>query len=271
MTHPSVKHITTGVLVAAICALFAIATLPAHAAGATYYVALSGNDTNSGTQAAPFKTIQHAASIAQADDSVVVRAGMYRETVTPAHAGAAGSPIIFEPFPGELVVISGADLITGWTLIGDNVYSASTAAGFNSTINQAEQVFVDRQMLNLAQFPNTTLDQSHRTMVKIASIIADDGKRATVGDPSLSQAAGYWNGATMPVVDADYYLFGTRAALGSAGEWFRDPASNTFDIWTPQSDNPSTHSIEVKKRDYAFDDVLRTYLPVTVGGSAGGC
>ena len=294
--HVSRNRVAAGALVAAVCALLAAATLPAHAAGATYYVALSGDDANSGTQAAPFRTIQKAATVAQAGDTVVVRAGTYRETVTPAHAGTASSPIIFKPSPGERVVVSGADLVTSWTPIAGSIYAASNVAGFSSTSNQAEQVFVDGQMLNLAQFPNTTLDQSHRTMAKLASIIADDGKRATIGDPSLSQAADYWNGATIhfstnlnyqdvtgtivasspgqvtfdytstdgtrPVVDADYYLFGKRAALDAAGEWFRDPSSSTLDIWTPQSDNPVSHTVEVKQRDYAFNLDGKSYITV---------
>jgi hypothetical protein len=50
----------------------------------TYYVAVSGNDTNPGTSSAPFQTLQQAADTALAGDTVVVRDGSYghRDAVT---------------------------------------------------------------------------------------------------------------------------------------------------------------------------------------------
>jgi hypothetical protein len=43
----------------------------------TYYVATTGNDSNSGTQSAPFKTINKAAKVVQAGDTVRVLLGQY--------------------------------------------------------------------------------------------------------------------------------------------------------------------------------------------------
>ena len=43
--------------------------------GVTYYVSTTGKDSNPGTLAAPFLTIQHAANTAAAGDAVQVRAG----------------------------------------------------------------------------------------------------------------------------------------------------------------------------------------------------
>jgi hypothetical protein len=47
------------------------------AAGSTYYVSPDGSDTAAGTEEAPFRTIQRAASLVDAGDTVVVRAGRY--------------------------------------------------------------------------------------------------------------------------------------------------------------------------------------------------
>jgi hypothetical protein len=47
------------------------------AAGSTYYVSPDGSDTAAGTEGAPFRTIQRAASLVDAGDTVVVRAGRY--------------------------------------------------------------------------------------------------------------------------------------------------------------------------------------------------
>jgi hypothetical protein len=46
-------------------------------AASTYYVSLDGSDAAAGTEAAPFRTIQRAASLVDAGDTAVVRAGTY--------------------------------------------------------------------------------------------------------------------------------------------------------------------------------------------------
>src|ERR1051325_1309053 len=72
-----------------------------------YYVATTGNDTNAGTIAQPFRTIQKAASVMVAGDTANIRGGIYRELVRPANSGTPGAPITFQPFNDEAVVISG--------------------------------------------------------------------------------------------------------------------------------------------------------------------
>lgn len=70
-------------------------TQEAQAAGVTYYVdGASGHDTSGdGSSGSPWKTIGKAASVAQAGDTVKIRSGTYRETVTPANSGTAGNYI----------------------------------------------------------------------------------------------------------------------------------------------------------------------------------
>ncbi|MGH9587435.1 MAG: DUF1565 domain-containing protein [Acidobacteriaceae bacterium] len=48
---------------------------PAHAA--SFYVSASGVDSNPGTQAQPFKTLQHAAAEAKPGDTVIVLGVVY--------------------------------------------------------------------------------------------------------------------------------------------------------------------------------------------------
>ena len=45
--------------------------------GTTYYVATSGSDSNTGSQAQPFLTIQRAANLVNPGDTVVVADGIY--------------------------------------------------------------------------------------------------------------------------------------------------------------------------------------------------
>src|SRR4026209_768877 len=56
-----------------------------------YYVAKNGNDTNPGTLAQPWKTIQRAADTVQAGDTVNVRQGIYRERVAVHVSGSSGT------------------------------------------------------------------------------------------------------------------------------------------------------------------------------------
>src|SRR3954471_20254 len=81
------------------------------ATGAVYYVATSGSDSNPGTQAAPWLTIQHAAASVKAGDTVNIRKGTYKEAVTPLASGsAAAGPITFQSYPGEIATIDGTGL-----------------------------------------------------------------------------------------------------------------------------------------------------------------
>ncbi|MGB7769558.1 MAG: DUF1565 domain-containing protein, partial [Verrucomicrobiia bacterium] len=48
---------------------------------ATYYVSKTGNDSNNGSQGAPWLTVSKAASTASAGDTVNLAAGTYNENV----------------------------------------------------------------------------------------------------------------------------------------------------------------------------------------------
>src|SRR2546425_1515814 len=89
----------------------------------TYYVSASGSDGADGLSlSSPLKTIQHAADAAQPGDTVLVRGGTYRETVTPPRSGTASDPITFKNYNGERVTVSGADRISGWSKYSGSVY-----------------------------------------------------------------------------------------------------------------------------------------------------
>jgi hypothetical protein len=80
----------------------------ALAATTTYYVATTGNDASAGTLAAPWKTINHAAQVAAAGDTVNVRGGTYEEVVTVAHSGSASAGFItFQNYAGESPIVDG--------------------------------------------------------------------------------------------------------------------------------------------------------------------
>ena len=68
---------------------------PTKPAVAVYYVALTGNDSNPGTQSQPWRTIQKAANTMVAGDSTTVLAGNYSERVQVTRSGAPAAPITY--------------------------------------------------------------------------------------------------------------------------------------------------------------------------------
>lgn len=79
--------------------------------GVTYDVSTTGNDSNPGTLAAPFRTIQHAANSAAAGDTVQVRGGVYNEKVSLPNSGNTTSGYItFMSYPGETAVVDGTGI-----------------------------------------------------------------------------------------------------------------------------------------------------------------
>ncbi len=78
---------------------------------AFYYVSTSGSDTNPGTEASPWLTIQHAANTVPAGSTVYVMGGLYNEVITINVSGSAAAGFTtFENYPGEAVTIDGTGL-----------------------------------------------------------------------------------------------------------------------------------------------------------------
>jgi len=73
-----------------------------------YYVALIGDDSNPGSAAHPWQTIQKAANTLIAGDTVYIRAGTYHERVIPQNSGSAGNYITYAAYPGEAAIIDGS-------------------------------------------------------------------------------------------------------------------------------------------------------------------
>jgi hypothetical protein len=151
------------------------AAQPAGAKAKTIYVAPGGKETNSGSVNAPFKTIQQAVNAALQGDTIIVRGGTYRETVSTSRSGTAAAPITIASYKGETVTVSGADVITDeWTLVENEVYRAPMSWDYHFENEKAEydsnQVFHKGQMLEMVRWPNQT--SSDPVMQTIA--VADD-------------------------------------------------------------------------------------------------
>jgi hypothetical protein len=71
-----------------------------------YFVSLDGDNANPGTEAAPFRTLQHAISQVRRGEVIVVRGGVYHETSTISfqNNGLPGQIITLTAYPGEVPI-----------------------------------------------------------------------------------------------------------------------------------------------------------------------
>ena len=137
---------------ALITLIFTLSFLPLFST--TYYVAPSssgGSDSNSGTLAAPFETLQYAINQLSAGDILYIRAGTYRETITIDEDGTSGNLIPIENYNNEVVTIDGTVDVTGtWSTYG----SVSGAYQLSSYSADITQLFVDDEPMVNARWPN---------------------------------------------------------------------------------------------------------------------
>ena len=91
------------------------------AGGRAFYVDAQhpeASDANDGSAAAPWRTISRAARAGalRPGDAVLIRSGIYRESVEPESGGSgADARVTYAAMPGERVVVTGADRVeSGW-------------------------------------------------------------------------------------------------------------------------------------------------------------
>lgn len=110
-----------------------------------YHVAKNGSDQNPGTLNQPFLTINKAASVAMAGDTVIVHEGEYREWVKPKFKGLSDKRrITYQAAEGEKVVIKGSERIQSWQHVEGNVWKVELPNSFFGDYNPyALEIFGD--------------------------------------------------------------------------------------------------------------------------------
>src|SRR5580692_9835324 len=100
----SVKFSISFMLLVCVCRVFGQADFAC-------YVSTTGSDSNSGTQTAPWRTVQHAADSARAGSTVNVRGGVYEELVSiNASGNAREGYITFRSYPRETAILDAEHL-----------------------------------------------------------------------------------------------------------------------------------------------------------------
>jgi hypothetical protein len=151
------------------------------------------SDQNTGTAQAPFKTISKGVSAARPGDTVLVKAGIYRETVEVKTSGTREKRITVKAAPGERVVVSGAEEVNGWRKCSREEVRGNPNWQniFCAEIDWAPSaLFVEEKLQRLARWP-----RERKTM-----FFAQGGDQLRLVDAeNLTQPAGTWEGATLTV------------------------------------------------------------------------
>ena len=131
--------------------------LSAHAGD--LHVSPAGKDSNSGTQAAPFKHLSAARDAARklvGKEAVTIHVadGVHylQETLvfTPADSGSEQFPVIYQAInEGKAVLSGGLKLELKWVAQADGVFKASTLPGLT-----IDQLFIDGGRQRMARYPN---------------------------------------------------------------------------------------------------------------------
>jgi len=187
-----------------------------EAVAATYYVAPNGSDYSSGLwQASPFRTIQKAMDSAVAGDIVYVRGGVYREQVDVQRGGgSSGNPVRVQNYNGEIAVIKGSEVVTGWTRHSGSVWKKT------GWLANSQQVFVDFDDVNPSAGPKP-LQQ--------------------IGMPSSYYTSWEYNA---PVGSG-------LSSMVPGSFWYDGPAATLY-VWLADGSDPNGHVIEASVRRRLF-------------------
>lgn len=201
--------------------LFAIAAFALSAAmqAAEFHVAKSGDNTNVGSVTKPLLTIQRAADLAQPGDTITVHTGVYRERVNPPRGGNSDDQrITYQAAPGDKVVITGSEGVTGWTQVTNDTWTVTLPNSFFGEFN-----------------PYSDVLEGHW--------FKPEGRIHHTGSVYLN---GVWRGEAASL----------EAVLKPAGEdplWFGQVTEKSTTIWAQfPSVNPNNELVEINARQTVF-------------------
>ena len=136
----------------------------------------NANDTNSGTEDMPYKTINAAAAVAKAGDTILVHEGDYRETVEFKNDGLQGSPITLKGAEGEEVILNASEVVGKLRPYKGDIYITNVP---NTMDWNKKQIWINRQPYAEGRYPN---EDNHPTVPNIKEKLGLNPYWATIGD-----------------------------------------------------------------------------------------
>ena len=247
-----------------------ILSLDGQALTMIYVSALTGNDSNNGSEENPVKTLQKAVAMSSPGTTVIVDDGIYRETLTP-KSGTSEQPIVFKAKEGASPKITGADTVTSaWSNYSGNIWKTNLS-GMNITDIDHQQIFVNEKMMTEARWP--------KLMGGMDNIA--DYKRAVCENGTDKDGISYTGlpdvdltGAIVAVWPGELYVSGwvgmTRTIVANTTSRIAfdremcdpDPLMN-LDSYTPYPGNPfyiyGALGLLTSPGEYFYDDVTKDF------------
>ena len=220
-----------------------------------YHVSKTGSNLNPGTAAEPFETVNHAAQVADAGDTVVVHEGTYREWVRPARGGRSDSRrITYVAAEGEHVKITGAEPVTGWEQEPDGVWRAEVPNSLFGEWNPFSEELAGDWVV-----PDRTRPRTHLGDVYLnGSGSYEVGSREALATiTERTEIVDDWSGAVVPVVNVEQ----TRRA------WYAEVGERNTVIWANfDGANPNDELVEINVRRSVFYPTVHHRDYITVRG-----
>lgn len=151
---------------------------------ADYFVAVDGQDANSGTSTTePLRTVGRAAQLMQPGDTCWIRKGVYRETIKLTRSGQKNNPITFARYNEERVIIDGSNSVNGpWVKDPSGIWKTK----FTST-SPIEAIFCGGQMMMEARWPNCSWEENWNAEQKWA-LTGKESKLGVIESPELASS-----------------------------------------------------------------------------------
>jgi len=219
------------------------------------HVATSGSDDADGSPDRPFRTINQAAAVARAGDTVVVHAGEYREWVQPRHGGLSDTRrITYQAAAGERVVIKGSEPVTDWQPAGGTVWQATVPNSLFGTFNPFAEEVAGDWVVYREGAPRKHLGDVYLNGLSFFEVAS----RAEVADPPLrKELTDDWTGVADPVRNPEQ----TQLV------WYAEVGADTTTIWANfQQADPNQQLVEINVRRSVFYPVQPHLDYVTVRG-----
>jgi len=166
--RPTISTRRTGILAIMVALAVALSGfVPVDEARAavqhSFYVSPTGSDSNAGTAAAPWATLEKARdhirrnnlnSGMTGDVVVYLRGGRHARTapfdLTDADSGSNGFKVIYRAYPGETPIMDGGKAVTGWTQVGGAPYYVADVPQSAGYADYFRQLYVGGKRAQLA-------------------------------------------------------------------------------------------------------------------------
>ncbi len=262
---------------------------------ASYYVALTGNDSADGSASSPFATL-HRAQLAMQQSAIKatqINAGTYY-LLSPLTLTSADQGETWEAVPGSTVILSGGEVLTGWANEGNGIYStiATEPAGLDLAIAGVRQMpaamgydpqrpyISGWRVLNPNQAQNfgvtftvasADMTQSVKpgAVVQVLDFLRYSDQITTIVSVNqsintITVADQFNTGTTSPGVSGSWRVLNDPADLGAPGEFAYDASASKVYLEPANPDSLASDTVVAAQLSTLID--LNNVSGVTITG-----